>query len=73
MRDLSEYTVRTVEDMNKKLKEGSMSRHVGSTEMNSVSSRSHSIFVIKIEQEQEINGESKIKVGRLNLVDLAGS
>jgi len=41
--------------------------------MNSVSSRSHSIFMIIVEQEQEIGGESKIKAGRLNLVDLAGS
>lgn len=59
--------------MNRKLHEGSKSRHVGSTDMNSVSSRSHSIFVIRVEQEQMIEGESKIKAGRLNLVDLAGS
>jgi hypothetical protein len=29
--------------------------------------------MIRIEQEQMINGESKIKAGKLNLVDLAGS
>jgi kinesin family protein 3/17 len=29
--------------------------------------------MIRIEQEQIINGESKIKAGKLNLVDLAGS
>jgi hypothetical protein len=31
VKDLSKFTVRTVEDMNSKLKEGSKSRHVGST------------------------------------------
>ena len=42
--------------------------------MNRDSSRSHCIFVIRVEQEVEIkNGETKIKAGRLNLVDLAGS
>lgn len=52
VKDLSEYGVKTVADMNKKLIEGSKSRHVGTTEMNSVSSRSHSIFIIIVEQEQ---------------------
>ena len=66
-------TVSTVEEMNKKLKEGSHNRHVGSTDMNKESSRSHSIFMIRVEQQEMINGESKIKVGKLNLVDLAGS
>lgn len=52
VKDLSAFTVKTVEDMNNKLKQGSKSRHVGTTEMNSVSSRSHSIFVIRVQQEQ---------------------
>jgi kinesin family protein 3/17 len=55
VKDLKGFEVKTIDDMNKKLKEGSKSRHVGSTEMNSVSSRSHSIFMIRIEQMQEIN------------------
>ncbi|MCL4163210.1 UNVERIFIED_CONTAM: hypothetical protein GTU68_041085 [Idotea baltica] len=59
--------------MNEYLVEGSKLRHVGSTEMNNVSSRSHSIFMIRVEQEEEVEGESKIRAGRLNLVDLAGS
>ena len=54
VKDLSAFTVKTVEDMNNKLKQGSKSRHVGTTEMNSVSSRSHSIFVIRVQQEQQI-------------------
>lgn len=42
--------------------------------MNEHSSRSHAIFIITIEcSEPGPDGESHIRVGRLNLVDLAGS
>lgn len=41
--------------------------------MNRDSSRSHSIFSVTIEVNELIEGESKIRVGKLNLVDLAGS
>lgn len=59
--------------MNRKLVEGSKNRHTGSTDMNEKSSRSHCIFMIRVEQEEIIKGESKIRAGKLNLVDLAGS
>ena len=41
--------------------------------MNDVSSRSHAVFCIQVEQMSNINGEQSIKIGKLNLVDLAGS
>jgi len=42
--------------------------------MNSVSSRSHSIFTIFIESmEKKSDGKDRIVAGKLNLVDLAGS
>lgn len=41
--------------------------------MNADSSRSHSLFLIQIESEEVIKGESTFKAGKLNLVDLAGS
>mmetsp|Transcript_18996 Transcript_18996/g.15559 ORF Transcript_18996/g.15559 Transcript_18996/m.15559 type:complete len:219 (+) Transcript_18996:589-1245(+) len=41
--------------------------------MNATSSRSHSIFEVTIESQQEIDGKSYIKQSKLNLVDLAGS
>ena len=41
--------------------------------MNADSSRSHSIFMIKIETSEVIDGEARIRAGKLNLVDLAGS
>ena len=52
---------------------GTANRKVASTAMNSDSSRSHSIFTIYIETAEQINGEQRIKAGKLNLVDLAGS
>lgn len=45
--------------------------------MNDVSSRSHAVFIVIVEQmyvEDDEDEKSKfIKVGKLNLVDLAGS
>ncbi|CAL6015320.1 Kinesin-like_protein [Hexamita inflata] len=37
------------------------------------SSRSHSIFIIKLEQIDTVNGEKSILSGQLKMVDLAGS
>ena len=51
VKDLSAATVSSVVEMNKKLDEGSGNRHVGSTDMNEKSSRSHCIFMIRVEQE----------------------
>jgi len=62
-------------------------RATASTKMNDVSSRSHAIFIIIVEQMRDISDEvqdnsaknktndlaKEIKVGKLNLVDLAGS
>ncbi|XP_013888743.1 kinesin heavy chain isoform 5C [Austrofundulus limnaeus] len=51
--------------------EGKSNRHVAVTNMNEHSSRSHSIFLINIKQE---NMETEMKLsGKLYLVDLAGS
>ncbi|XP_013855134.1 kinesin heavy chain isoform 5C, partial [Austrofundulus limnaeus] len=51
--------------------EGKANRHVAVTNMNEHSSRSHSIFLINIKQE---NMETEMKLsGKLYLVDLAGS
>ncbi|KAI6654750.1 Kinesin-like protein KIF3B [Oopsacas minuta] len=53
---------------------GNQNRSVGKTDMNEHSSRSHAIFAITVEcSELDSEGESHIRVGKLNLVDLAGS
>lgn len=59
--------------MNKKLDYGRLNRKTGETQMNGKSSRSHSIFMITIEQAEVTDGVEHYKVGKLNLVDLAGS
>lgn len=61
------------QDLKKRLEQGQQNRHVGETAMNRDSSRSHSIFSVTIEVNEFIDGESKIRMGKLNLVDLAGS
>eukprot|EP00946_MAST-07B_sp_MAST-7B-sp1_P001059 g1059.t1 len=50
---------------------GNKARHVGSTKMNSESSRSHLIFAILIENKDLTT--HKTSLGKLSLVDLAGS
>jgi kinesin family protein 3/17 len=66
--------VKQPEDMLKVFEEGNLSRHVGATNMNEHSSRSHSVFTITVESSEiDENGEAHIKVGKLNIVDLAGS
>ncbi|XP_051804767.1 kinesin heavy chain isoform X3 [Acanthochromis polyacanthus] len=51
--------------------EGKANRHVAVTNMNEHSSRSHSIFLINIKQEN-VETEQQL-IGKLYLVDLAGS
>ena len=74
VKDLSTFVVKTPADMMKVFTEGNINRHVGATNMNEHSSRSHSVFTITVESsEMDDKGESHIKVGKLNIVDLAGS
>ena len=53
------------------MKTGLENRNVGSTNMNAVSSRSHSIFIITVTQTNNLDYIAK--TGKLYLVDLAGS
>ena len=69
VKDLTYITLKDTQDIHKCLEQGNKNRHVGATSMNDQSSRSHSLFTVYLEIEE--NG--KIKSGKLNLVDLAGS
>lgn len=53
--------------------QGSANRKVAATNMNSESSRSHSLFTCTIESRWEQDGVKYFRFSRLNLVDLAGS
>ncbi|KAG1693650.1 hypothetical protein DVH05_023053 [Phytophthora capsici] len=67
---LSEYAVRSVSDCLQLLQCGEQNRAVRSTHMNQVSSRSHSVFQLLLEQRRKDGTALKSK---FNLVDLAGS
>ena len=69
--NLSEYYVYCENDILNILKIGRENRAQASTKMNEHSSRSHSIFMITINQKN--NKEGNAKTGKLYLVDLAGS
>lgn len=67
----SERFVSSPEEVMEIIDEGKNNRHVAVTNMNEHSSRSHSIFLLHIKQE---NVETNKKLsGKLYLVDLAGS
>ena len=72
--NLSDWVVRNPNDIYALLEEGASCRATSSTLMNDVSSRSHAIFIITVEQMTSLDDGSTItKIGKLNLVDLAGS
>ena len=67
---LTEKAVTSWEAVLEVLEQGDSTRAVAATNMNAVSSRSHSVFIVQVNQE---NSEGSKKAGKLNLVDLAGS
>uniref|UniRef100_A0A674ME02 Kinesin-like protein n=1 Tax=Takifugu rubripes TaxID=31033 RepID=A0A674ME02_TAKRU len=67
----TERFVTSPEEVMDVIDEGKLNRHVAVTNMNEHSSRSHSIFLINIKQEN-VETEQKL-CGKLYLVDLAGS
>jgi hypothetical protein len=70
---LSEWAVRSPNEIFSLMQKGAMSRKTAWTNKNDVSSRSHAVFIIIVEQMKAVENSKQIKVGKLNLVDLAGS
>lgn len=74
VKDLSSYLCGNFNEINELMSRGNKNRSVGATNMNEHSSRSHAIFIITIEaSEVWSDGKTHFRVGKLNLVDLAGS
>jgi kinesin family protein 5 len=71
VKGLMEVYVSSQEEVYEVLRRGGSARAVSATNMNSESSRSHSIFVVTVTQKNTDTGSSKN--GQLFLVDLAGS
>ena len=69
--DATEIYVNNPQEMRNTMKIGSENRSVAATRMNAYSSRSHSIFCMKINKKNIETGEST--ESRLYFIDLAGS
>eukprot|EP01132_Coremiostelium_polycephalum_P003999 gene3999-5001_t len=59
------------DDILEVMRTGASNRAIAETKMNAESSRSHSIFILSIQQKNLLQGS--VKTGKLYLVDLAGS
>ncbi|ELU08954.1 hypothetical protein CAPTEDRAFT_178367 [Capitella teleta] len=74
VKDLSTFVVNNADDMDHIMTLGNKNRHVGATNMNEHSSRSHAIFTVTIECcDLGPDHKQRVRVGKLHLVDLAGS
>ncbi|KAI9091869.1 P-loop containing nucleoside triphosphate hydrolase protein [Phlyctochytrium arcticum] len=71
VKGLLEVFVGSIEEVYEAMRRGQSSRMTAQTNMNAESSRSHSTFVLTIQQKNLNDGS--IRTGKLSLVDLAGS
>jgi hypothetical protein len=70
---ITEEIVTCSEEAIEILKRGANNRHIGATNMNLESSRSHSVFSMTLESKSIQEGMSNIKQSKFHFVDLAGS
>jgi len=70
---LSKHDVGSYEEIEEKMSQGNQNRTIAATEMNSSSSRAHTIIAIEFTQKEIIYGNVTEKFSVINLVDLAGS
>lgn len=73
IKDVNEIEIKSVEEALDLIAKAQKKRVVAYTELNSESSRSHSIFNIRLVQSQCSSKQSPVFVSQLSLVDLAGS
>ncbi len=71
--EAEETIVQSLQDAMSILETGQRTRHVGGTNMNARSSRSHTVFSLLIESKDATGADGTIRASTLNLVDLAGS
>lgn len=78
---LSEWVVSNPKEIYTLIKKGANYRATAYTNMNDISSRSHAVFIIVVEQMRILDQHAtdleeapkELRIGKLNLVDLAGS
>ena len=71
MTDVISLPITSIYDAHDLVERGNKARSTGATNLNTRSSRSHSVLIIKIRGTNSVTGE--IATSKLNLVDLAGS
>ena len=74
--NLSEWVVRSPAEVDGLLERGAAARTTAATKANELSSRSHAVFILIVEQScraAELRSERRFCVAKLNLVDLAGT
>lgn len=70
---LSKSEVMCIEQIYALLAQGESHRHIGKTDYNDSSSRSHTIFQVAVESQSNLPHDKLVLQSRLSLVDLAGS
>lgn len=70
---LSEEVVSSSNEVVDLIDRGRRNRHVGATDMNQESSRSHSVLTTNIESKTMKDGLWNVKISRFHIIDLAGS
>ena len=71
IKDVTEYYCTSRDEVMSLMAQGNDNRAVSATGMNAGSSRSHSLFILTLEQKNNVTSE--LTTGKLYLVDLAGS
>jgi len=72
--NITELTVTSCKDIMQLLRKGNKNRTTEATNANETSSRSHAILQVQVEYKEKLTGlEAEIKIGKLSLIDLAGS
>lgn len=70
---LAKTTVMSIEQIYALLAQGESHRHIGKTDYNDSSSRSHTIFQVAVESQSNLPTDKVVLQSKLSLVDLAGS
>jgi kinesin family protein 3/17 len=70
---LSEVMLSSVEEFEEMIMIGTSKRTVGETNMNDISSRSHSVLTLVVNVSSTVNDIGSIKRSKIHLIDLAGS
>ena len=70
---LTEEAVSSLDEAEKVLNAGLKNRHVAATLMNRTSSRSHAVFLLRLDHTSEAAGVRTCRSSKFTLVDLAGS